>query len=244
MRKRIFLLVLLTALILALAACGKEPALLTGDDISDIASDAAPPQEEPVLDYSSALQDEAGQHYANYNMTVPHQVYDAFSPAAALAVSNDLMDFASMQSRAWQDDQAALHEAEVSLDAEFTLDVSLFYQDEDIVSLTGQGYSYTSGAAHPDVYAYGFVYDRATGSRIGIEQLLGEDWQDKLFGQIYQQIVDSGDLPGYFQDVETALHDSFRQEGWYADGDYIYVVYPTAAIAPYAAGTPTFSVPR
>ena len=95
-----------------------------------------------------------------------------------------------------------------------------------------------------NVYAYGFVYDAESGERVSIEQLLGADWREKLFPAIYKQIENSGAQDAYFQSLDTLLPDAFREDGWYADAEKVYVVYNAAAIAPYAAGTPLFSLPR
>ena len=177
-------------------------------------------------------------------MSVPHEIYDVFHGGAALAVSDDLMAFAERESGAWLDEQGMLRLENPTTESEFTLDLTLFYHDEEIVAVTGDGYSYVSGAAHPSIYAYGFVYDAETGQRIAIEQLLGEDWQDKLFPAIVKQINDGGEQALYFQDLDTLLPEAFREEGWYADGDSVYVVYDPAVIAPYAMGTPCFQLSR
>ena len=234
MRKYLFLLLL--ALALGLSACGAEP---EPDPVPD-----PEPAAEPSLYYSSALQDEQGNHWACFEMSVPREIYDAFSEPAALAVSDDLMAFAEKESDSWQDEQAAMRQQTPDLDSEFTLDLTLFYHDEEIVAVTGDGYSYVSGAAHPNIYAYGFVFDAETGQRIAIGQLLGEDWQEKLFPAIVKQINDGGEQALYFQDLEALLPEAFREEGWYADGDSVYVAYNPAEIAPYALGTPCFQLAR
>ena len=234
MRKYLFLLLL--ALALGLSACGAEP---EPDPVPE-----PEPAAEPSLYYSSALQDEQGNHWACFEMSVPREIYDAFSEPAALAVSDDLMAFAEKESDSWQDEQAAMRQQTPDLDSEFTLDLTLFYHDEEIVAVTGDGYSYVSGAAHPNIHAYGFVFDAGTGERIGIGQLLGDGWQDELFPEIYRRIEADGDLPFYYQDLEPLLAEFFREDGWYADGDSIYVVYDPAQIAAYALGTPCFQLPR
>ena len=234
MRK--YLLLLLLALALSLSACGSAP---------EPGPDPAPDQEnEPMQFYGSCRWDEQGQPFANFEMTVPLEIYDVFPGDAALAVSNELTAFAEKESDAWQDEQAAMRQQVPDLDSEFTLDLTLFYHDEEIVAVTGDGYSYVSGAAHPNIYAYGFVFDAETGQRIAIGQLLGEDWQEKLFPAIVKQINDGGEQELYFQDLEPLLPEAFREEGWYADGDSVYVVYDPAEIAPYALGTPCFKLPR
>lgn len=246
MRKFVCLTLLLAILLLP-ACAGRELPVVTGDDIPEgdtaIEDGGLEPDELPLrLGYSS--QDEAGQIYASFEMSVPQAVYDVFSPEAARRVADDLTAFAERESAAWLDQQGALHAEDPDHSAEQTIDLALFYHDDQIVSLTAQGYSYVSGAAHPSIYAGGFVYDAASGRRIDPGSLMGADWQDHLFPAIYEQIVSAGDLPGFFQNVEQLLAEAFREDGWYADGENIYVVYGPAIIAPYAAGTPTFSIPR
>lgn len=237
MRKSAFLLILLLLLALALCAC-------TSANDEEEADPELDHVVGPSLSYRSACSDGEGNAFAAFEMSVPHEVYDVFHGGAALKVSDDLMAFAERESDVWLDDIAALHEQDAGLNADCTLDLTLFYNDADIVAVTGSGYSYVSGAAHPNVYAYGFVYDAAGGGRIGIEQLLGADWRDKLFPAIYEQIESSGALDAYFQPLDALLADAFREDGWYADGENVYVVYNAATIAPYAAGTPVFSIPR
>ena len=233
---RNYLLLFLLALALSLSACGSAP---------EPGPDPAPDQEnEPMQFYGSCRWDEQGQPFANFEMTVPLEIYDVFPGDAALAVSDELTAFAEKESDAWQDEQAAMRQQVPDLDSEFTLDLTLFYYDEEIVAVTGDGYSYVSGAAHPNIHAYGFVFDAETGERIGIGQLLGDGWQDKLFPEIYRRIEADGDLPFYYQDLEPLLAEFFREDGWYADGDSIYVVYDPAQIAAYALGTPCFQLPR
>ncbi|MBQ3287519.1 MAG: DUF3298 domain-containing protein [Firmicutes bacterium] len=236
MRKTAFFLALLF-LAFALCACasvdnGEE----TDPELDHVVG--------PSLSYRSACSDGDGDAFAAFEMSVPHEVYDVFHGGAALKVSDDLMAFAERESAAWQDGQEALRQQEPELDSEFTLDLALFYYDDEIVAVTGSGYSYVSGAAHPNAYAYGFVYDAVSGQRIAIDQLLGADWQEKLFPAVYAQVESSGALDAYFQPLETLLSDAFRDDGWYADAENIYVVYNAATVAPYAAGTPVFSVPR
>ena len=246
MRKYAFATLLLAILLLP-ACAGGEQAVVSGDDVPDgdpaVEDGGLDPGELP-LGFGYALQDEAGQSYASFEMSVPQAVYDVFSPEAARRVADDLTAFAERESAAWLDQQGALRAEDPDLSAEQTIDIALFYHDDQIVSLTAQGYSYVSGAAHPGIYAGGFVYDAASGLRIDPGSLMGADWQDRLFPAIYEQIVSAGDLPGFFQNVEQLLAEAFREDGWYADGENIYVVYCPAVIAPYAAGTPTFSIPR
>ena len=236
MRKTAFFLALLF-LAFALCACASVD---NGEDTDPELDHVVGPS----LSYRSACSDGDGDAFAAFEMSVPHEVYDVFHGGAALKVSDDLMAFAERESAAWQDGQEALRQQEPELDSEFTLDLALFYYDDEIVAVTGSGYSYVSGAAHPNAYAYGFVYDAVSGQRIAIDQLLGADWQEKLFPAVYAQVESSGALDAYFQPLETLLSDAFRDDGLYADAENIYVVYNAATVAPYAAGTPVFSVPR
>ena len=236
MRKTAFFLALLF-LAVALCACasvdnGEE----TDPELDHVVG--------PSLSYRSACSDGDGDAFAAFEMTVPHEVYDVFHGGAALTVSDDLMAFAEGESEVWLNDIAALHQQDAGLNADCTLDLSLFYSDDEIVAVTGSGYSYVSGAAHPNVYAYGFVYDAASGERISIDQLLGEEWRDRLFPAVCAQIESDGAAEAYFQPLDTLLSDAFREDGWYADGENVYVVYNAATVAPYAAGTPVFTVPR
>ena len=236
MRKTAFFLALLF-LAVALCACasvdnGEE----TDPELDHVVG--------PSLSYRSARSDGDGDAFAAFEMTVPHEVYDVFHGGAALTVSDDLMAFAEGESEVWLNDIAALHQQDAGLNADCTLDLSLFYSDDEIVAVTGSGYSYVSGAAHPNVYAYGFVYDAARGERISIDQLLGEEWRDRLFPAVCAQIESDGAAEAYFQPLDTLLSDAFREDGWYADGENVYVVYNAATVAPYAAGTPVFTVPR
>ena len=231
----------LTLLLLLYLTCLLLPAC-AGPDAAPEPEETAAAPEEPALSYASSRQDADGDQFAEFEMTVPQEIYDAFAPEAALAVSHDLLAFAEAESGRWQEDQAALRQQDPDLEAEFTVDLTLFYRDEEIVSLTGSGYSYSSGAAHPQVYAYGFVYDADSGRRITMEQLLGEGWQEELFPAVCEQAAASG--AGYYQDLDTLLPLVFREEGWYADKDSVYLVFNAAEIAPYAAGTPCFRLPR
>lgn len=237
MRKIVFLSTLLLLLAFALCACAST----SGGEEADPELDQVVG---PSLSYQSARTDAEGNSFAAFEMSVPHEIYDVFHGGAALRVSDDLMAFAERESTIWQDEQEALRQQDPELESDFTLYLALFYNDDEIVAVTGSGYSYVSGAAHPNVYAYGFVYDAVSGQRIVIDQLLGADWQEKLFPAVYAQVESSGAMDAYFQPLETLLSDAFRDDGWYADGENVYVVYNAATIAPYAAGTPVFAIPR
>ena len=236
MRKIVFLSTLLL-LAFALCAC----ASVNEDEEADPELDYVVG---PSLSYQSARTDAEGNSFAAFEMSVPHEIYDVFHSGAALQVSDDLMAFAERESTIWQDEQEALRQQDPELESDFTLDLALFYYDDEIVAVTGSGYSYVSGAAHPNAYAYGFVYDAVSGQRIAIDQLLGADWREKLFPAVYTQIESDGAAEAYFQPLDTLLSDAFREDGWYADGENVYVVYNAATVAPYAAGTPVFTVPR
>ena len=49
--------------------------------------------------------------------------------------------------------------------------------DGQYISIIASGYDYQGGAAHPNTYLEGFVYDAATGERLTLADLLPEGYQ-------------------------------------------------------------------
>jgi len=160
------------------------------------------------------------------------------------AVNRDLQQVAEEYLQRVQEEDSAMFAADDSQRFTHEMQLSVFYQDENIISIVADVYDAASGAAHGTTARYGYVYDIKTGERLTIDQLAGADYQETLIGAIYQQVEAAGDLDQFYPDLSRLLLECFTEDGWYADDSTLYILYQPYSIAPYSMGVVEFKVAR
>lgn len=229
------LLMILTSLVL-LTACGQPP------------TEEQPPAEETEADRFSGidvtLQDETGQTYATITVTIPDSVYaDLTDPDLRQAISLRLEQVAAdfLDSRTMEAESQ--RQANPAYQAEYSMDVALFYADQTLVSLRAELYDSVSGAAHPLLTVRGYTFG-PDGEPVDLGELLGADYQETAPAAILAQIEAAGELENYYPDLAQRLPQGLAADKWYADGTYVYLIYDPYEIAAYAMGFQEFAVER
>lgn len=131
---------------------------------------------------------------------------------------------------------------------ELTASVEPAYVSDKLVSFVVTRYSYTGGA-HGNVMLEAYTFDTRTGDLLTFSDICSDE---ALFeGYITSAIVAQIDaVPAedqmVFPEYATTVGTEFDSAIWYfseSGGAQLVVTYQTYSIAPYAAGTPTFSIP-
>lgn len=115
--------------------------------------------------------------------------------------------------------------------------------DGQYISIIASGYDYQGGAAHPNTYLEGFVYDAATGERLTLADLLPEGYQEELRNSVINQISAAGEENNYYPGYEDLIDGVIAQENWYLKDNNIYLIFNPDQIAPYALGVLEFPYP-
>lgn len=116
---------------------------------------------------------------------------------------------------------------------EATLFCEVTYQQEEIISVKYEHYSYTGGA-HGYQYAYGISYNLETGEELTIGGLLGcsDDIGWEAAVSVYNQTI-----VGRVESVtEEAVRSVIRDCGYWLTEEGVVVQIPQYAVASYSAG--------
>lgn len=164
--------------------------------------------------------------------------------AAAAAINADLRAHLDQYLAETADEDAMLAEADNLLTFTHELIYEPVLLGERYISIIARGYDYQSGAAHPNTYLEGFVYDAASGERLTLAELLGEDYAALLAESVASQIRAAGEennyYPGYQELLPTLLATA---ENWYLRDGEICLIFNPDQIAPYAPGVLEFTYP-
>lgn len=109
------------------------------------------------------------------------------------------------------------------------------------------------GSAHPNHAVVCMNYDTSTGEWLRLEDLLNEERPDQAKEELKALLIEamntSGNPPFFrkAQDIVEELFgtdsESLRERHWYFSSDGFHIVFDPYEIAPYAAGSLTYSVP-
>lgn len=221
--------------------------------------EGTPQAEEPILSEEELLPEDPGlqveekeEYYELKEDDVPYsevsigmvELTQQENEAGMDAVNYDLQQMADAYLMRVQEEDSAMFAADDSQRFTHEMQLSVFYQDENIISIVADVYDAASGAAHGTTARYGYVYDIKTGERLTIDRLAGADYQETLIGAIYQQVEAAGDLDQFYPDLSRLLLECFTEDGWYADDSTLYILYQPYSIAPYSMGVVEFKVAR
>lgn len=108
------------------------------------------------------------------------------------------------------------------------------YEDDAILSLTLTDYRYMMGAAHGNHTVYGLVYDKATGRRIPLKQMVRLKKAD-LKAAVYKSLYS---LDGDKLDFQSDYYEVSRvPEDYYIDAaGSVYVIFQPYELDCYAVG--------
>ncbi len=129
---------------------------------------------------------------------------------------------------------------------ELTIETS--YMTDSVLSVLCQGYS-NSGGAHPITYSRAWNFDLTTGKFIDFASLAGEDSPfggflvSALAAPIYDEIDTKGLSKSYYDDYASAIEDLANKASFYFQEKGLNIRFDIDVMAPYAAGSQTFTVP-
>jgi len=120
----------------------------------------------------------------------------------------------------------------------------IFYNDGVILSIVIDKSAYFAGEPHPAIYRYAYNFDAATGKFLALEDIWGGQAREKAAREIYARIENQGQANNYYPDLAHNLLQGLDAKCWYMDSQNVYIVYNPYTIAPYAAGTLEFALPK
>jgi len=233
--KRILILFLLLLLCL-FAACGQEA------PPAEDAVIAEPLPEEDVSDLTRVeldVTDEAGETYFNAAADMPDSLPEAVPEASLETLWAEADAFIALA----EEEAAMAHAANQEWAGEYQMNFSLFHQDDEIVSITADLYSYSSQAAYATGGKKGYTFDAGTGDRLGIGTFLEGGDSEAIARVIASMIENAGEGELYFPNLPELLAREFRDDQWWTDGTTVYVFYPQGTIAPMTMGGLEFPIP-
>lgn len=117
----------------------------------------------------------------------------------------------------------------------WSLDISYKkYESDFIVSYIVQGYEYTGGA-HGNSYLQAFNYDKKTGKKIGVENIVSS----KDTFDVLAALADKALVVEY---PEGSNNNPKNWSVWYSDNGSVTFIFAPYQIAPYAVGQQEFNV--
>lgn len=224
--KKIFILLLTCVLAFAFAACApQQPA---GDQPDDGAITAV--EERQVYDLK-----EMGAGNSTFAVTgITLQGDSAAVQAINESVSRDIDRILKDTA----DDDAVLYGGDTAGAISHELAYQLVYSDDELISLRADGYDEAEGAAHGMSYTRGYVYNAVSGERIGLGELVGDDYVAKITDYIVTCVRASGEEANYFPDYRSSIAPVLETEDcWYVAEDGIHIFF-----APYTLAANAFGV--
>lgn len=149
----------------------------------------------------------------------------------------------------WSYDETALHsqDANTSANSLSYLVDGITYLSDQYFCLRMSGYEYSSGAAHGMPFRSELIFDRKTGNRLKLSDIIGNSEAELkvLVSRYFKELSEREDL--FFSDAETL--EQIIAEGvtmnsyFYLTEDGIVFYYYPYEVAPYAAGFPEVTIP-
>lgn len=113
--------------------------------------------------------------------------------------------------------------------------------DDGLISILARGYDSQQGAAHPNIWQQGLVYDASSGEQLTLADLLPEGYMEELCQSIISQIKADGEEANFYPGYEELLPQIIEQENWYVKDGQIHLLFNPDQIAPYALGILEFT---
>ena len=244
--KRIFLILLMILCVLAvclLSACGPEESLPEENTPEQGTEENASPEGLPT-EITQEITDADGNAFGLVRVTIPKAIAEAFSAEAIEQASATLTEIYTAFCAQATGEMQALHEADPTWEGSRELTFSLYYEDEEIVSIIGDTYAYGEGDMHPSQSRYGYTFDQQDGSRLTLTELTGSTDISVLTAEIAATVEARGETDLYYPGLAENLYQCFSEDKWYADGDTVFLCYDAYSIASGAVGALEFPVTR
>jgi hypothetical protein len=128
----------------------------------------------------------------------------------------------------------------------FEREPSIYYNDNNMLSVLNMDYENTGGA-HPNSYWSSETFDVKTGRMVTLSDIFGlskEKTLEKVYEIVINQIEETkGENSCYFENYEENVKNYYSENDFVLGPEDIILYYQHYAIAPYAAGIPTFEFP-
>ena len=270
MKKRIFALVMALCLVFALAACGEEetaesPAATEEAEESPAAEETPAAEEstdpeaseqpealsaEVTFEEEQSTVDEDAVTHMTAHSVVPTVTIEGASEAAAaiesalaerLTVTQETID-ANVELA--KEQYAGLTEEETATWGGYSFLYSAeVVRSDGVLSVLCTQTSFTGGA-HDNVTSFGLTFDLSTGELLSASDI-SEDYvglKAKVVESVTEQAAEyeEGELTG---DINAFAEGVLDTEEWYLSDEGLVVFASPYEIAPYAAGTISFTIP-
>lgn len=120
------------------------------------------------------------------------------------------------------------------------------YNDKGLLSINLIEYTYWGGA-HPNSFKESAFFDVNTGQKLTLGKLFKTDENSALeivLKKVKRQIQgERWEELNLFEEAVNNLEEAYHHEDFYFDGENIVIYFQQYAIAPYAAGFPSFKIP-
>lgn len=111
--------------------------------------------------------------------------------------------------------------------------------DDQYLSLRIASASYFKGAAHPNAYVFGLVFDKATGKKLPLSYFVEMPAQEQLEGYVRNNIFKLYSTTNRPLELERDMHITYASEQYTLDTeDNLDVYYQQYELGPYAVGSP------
>ena len=180
----------------------------------------------------------------NSTITVGTLVLDGNGENVAVEKIND--ELAMMQQEYIERTKAidaSYVDQDSSLSFNHELKLQLVYSDEEVVSILALGYDENQYDPHPNIYRLGYVFSSQTGQKLGLADVLGEDFIPDLSQSIISDITAAKEQDNYYPGFEEQLAAILSEENWYIKDDLIYLIFNPYQISPPALGVLEFTYP-
>ena len=155
---------------------------------------------------------------------------------------------ASAKEMAVEDKKMAIENQLEFMAHQYEMKIELFYKDNDVISFSTLEYMNTGGA-HPNSLKMGETFSIATGDKMTLDQVMGLE-HDKALEVIYKKVAsaikktEGTDAFYYDENYKELIREAYNPNDFLVSDRGMTVFYQVYAIAPYAAGYPTFELSR
>lgn len=126
-----------------------------------------------------------------------------------------------------------------NMSSEYEIFDSVYYAENDMISVLFSGYSYFAGAAHPNNWNFSINYDLDNNREIFLNDLLSPGWETKIseicIAEITKQKKENGIEPDeWVKDGAGPKEENFKVFNVKKDG--LLITFPTYQVGSYAEG--------
>ncbi|MGI6425255.1 MAG: DUF3298 and DUF4163 domain-containing protein [Tepidanaerobacteraceae bacterium] len=204
--------------------------------------------------YSDTIKDDDGTDLVNFKFSYPH--IDNPNNAEGITAINNYYETQFnhfLTTIVPKGKNAALEFKKVAMEAGFDFyplaferEASIYYNHNNLLSVLNMEYENTGGA-HPNSYWSSETFDVKTGKTLALSDIFGlsqEESLEKVYEIVISQIEASKEKDNYyFEDYEENVKNYYSENDFILSPEGIIFYFQHYAIAPYAAGIPTFELP-